>query len=158
MDINSVVAKYATKTVNGVEFDVEALAGDADFKQLSVNEVTDRIKEEGICVLIPSFGSERNKHLREIVNGLAMKAQMRTLVTGSVKNLYRLRIKPESVMILKQSFRDGTELKSQIQKIKSMGCRVTVLCLLAHSSASLEAFGRENDVNISAIVRADEVI
>lgn len=155
MDIKSIVAQYATKNEKGVEVNLNALAKDKDFQSLVAKEVVKKVKENEACVLIPAYKPTENRHLGKLINELALTLQVKTLVTGDVKNLRRLRIIPERVIILKQSFRNGKELKTQIEAIKEMGCQVSVLCLLAHSSAKLQNFAAENEVEINALVKTD---
>ena len=46
---------------------------------------------------------------------------------------------------------------AQIEELKAMGYDVSVLCLIAHSGAKVEAFAHENGVPVSAIVYTDEI-
>lgn len=152
------VAYYAAKKEKGVEIDLKGLAQDEDFKKEAVKAVVNKVKETNACVLFPSYKPCSDKNpLGKLINELALTLQVKTLVTGDVKNLKRVQIPPREVIIIKQSFRQGTELKKQIEEVKAMGCKVTVLCLIAHSGAKMQGFAHETGVDVEALVRIDEI-
>ena len=68
-----------------------------------------------------------------------------------------LGISVEEVLIVKQSFKTGDGLKEQINRLKEKGLKVSVFCLVAHSSTKLERFAYENGVEASAAVCLDEI-
>lgn len=158
MDVQKIVAEYATKNGKGVEIDITALAANKNFQKAVVKQVVAAVQEKPqACVLIPAYKSRaNNNHLGQLINEIALTLQVKTLVTGDVKNLKSLLLKPSEVILLKQSFRLGKELKQQIADIKEMGFTVSVLCILTHSKARLEAFGKENAVEITAIANTGE--
>ncbi|MBO5039100.1 MAG: hypothetical protein J6C85_06595 [Alphaproteobacteria bacterium] len=157
MDIKGIVSSYAGRNERGqIEIDLKGLAADKNFREQAIKAVVKEVQEKDACVLIPAFRRD-NTYLSRLINELALTLQVKTLVTGDVKNLKRLRSRPTSIMLLKQSFRTGKELQEQIDEIKAMGCTVNVFCLLAHSLAKLQGFGYQNDVEIKALVAVDEI-
>jgi phosphoglycerol transferase MdoB-like AlkP superfamily enzyme len=65
---------------------------------------------------------------------------------------------PEEGIIIKQSFRGGKRLQDQIEDLKAMGVKkVKVLCFIAHDSGRMQGYGHENDVEIDALVKIDEI-
>ena len=93
----------------------------------------------------------------KLINEVALSLQVETLVTGNYEKLKDLQNPVKDVIIVKQSFRSGKELRAQIEELKAMGYDVSVLCLIAHSGAKVEAFAHENGVPVSAIVYTDEI-
>lgn len=158
MDIKRIVSAYAEKNDKGErEIDLKGLATDKAFREEAIKAVVKEVqKTEDVCVLIPAFRRD-NTHLSKLINELALTLQVKTLVTGDVENLKRVRSHPHNIILLKQSFRTGTELKKQVDEIKAMGYTVSVFCLLAHSSAKLISFGYQNGVEIKALVSIDEI-
>ena len=158
--IKDIVAAYAAKTENGVEVDIQALARNEEFRKAVIKEVTKRIDrgdKPSPCVVIPAFDSG-STHLGTLINELALSLQVKTLVTGDVRNFKRLKTHPKEVLIIKQSFRSGQGLKDQIATLKELGAKeVSVLCLLAHNSGRMQGFGHENGVSIEALVPTDEI-
>lgn len=158
MDIKKIVSAYAGKNDKGQnEIDLKGLASDKAFREQAIKAVIKEVQEkDDVCVLIPAFRRD-NTHLSKLINELALTLQVKTLVTGDVTNLKRVKSHPKNIMLIKQSFRTGKELQAQIDEIKAMGCTVSVFCLLAHSSAKLQSFGYQNEVKIKALVAVDEI-
>jgi len=160
MKLQNLVADYAAKKQHGAEIDLVALAGNQEFRQEAIAEVLKFLaKHEGTCVLIPSYGvvSNRNPHLCALTNELAMSIAVKTLVTGGVDAITTLRKLPEDVIIIKQAFRTGEHLAKDVEALKKHGCRVSVLCLVAHSGANLQNFGHQYEVDITALAKVDEI-
>ena len=157
MDLKEIVANYATKKNETVNVDLKGLSADDNFRSLVTDVVINELKKKPqACVFIPAY--RRNSHLGTLINELAVKVQMRTLVTGDVQNLQRLRsIYTKDVILVKQSFRAGKQLAEQVQTIKNMGGRVTVICIVAHSKEKLEQFAAENNVEVKTLVNLDEL-
>lgn len=151
MELKKIVASYAAE---GKEVDLKGLAENAKVREAVVSAVVKAVKEKPhACVVFPSY--KQGGHLGQLINEVALSLQVDTLVTGNVRNIANLRQTPAEVIIIKQSFRAGQELKSQIAEIKSYGCGVSVLCLIAHSKAKVDTFAKENDVEVSALVYTD---
>ena len=157
--LKEIVSSYAQKTANGVEIDLKALARNQEFRTEVINEVLKRIGDPAPCVLIPAYESRAtDNHLGSLINELALTLQVKTLVTGDVKNFKSLRTRPAEVLIIKQSFRAGKGLQQQITELKELGAKkVRVLCFIAHNTGRLQGFGHENNVEIEALVKADEI-
>ena len=161
--MREIVAQYAEKTSKGVEINLKALAKDEDFRKQVIKEVIKRVDRGDTspspCVVIPAFDSSAaDNHLGTLINELALNLQVKTLVTGHVENFKRLRTHPEEVLIIKQSFRAGQGLKDQIAALKALGAqKVSVLCFIVHNSGRMQGFGHENDVEIEALVKTDEI-
>ncbi|MCM1324424.1 MAG: hypothetical protein NC218_09875 [Acetobacter sp.] len=155
-----VVASYAIKEENGIdiEIDVKNLSKDEFFRKEAIADILAEVKKKPqACVIVPSYRSNNN-HLGQLINELALTLQVKTLVTGNIQNLKRLRsASVKEVVLIKQSFRAGSELAQQVATIKKMGSKVSIICLISHSRARLESFARENDVEISALVYTDEL-
>lgn len=158
MDVKEIVASYADKKGKGIEIDLKSLSKDKAFRSFAVAAVIDVIKAKPqACVLIPAY-STNNNHLGKLINELALTLQVRTLVTGNVENLKRMHAASiKEVLLIKQSFRVGQELAEQVAAIKARGSKVSVLCLISHSRALLEQFGKEHEIEISALVCTDEL-
>ena len=110
------------------------------------------------CVFFPSYKPACDHNpLGKLINEVALSLQVETLVTGNYEKLKDLQNPVKDVIIVKQSFRSGKELRAQIEELKAMGYDVSVLCLIAHSGAKVEAFAHENGVPVSAIVYTDEI-
>ena len=154
MKLKEIVASYATEKENKTVVDIQKMAKDEEFRKEVIKEVLAIVKRSAqACVVIPAFKSgEKNDHLGQLINELALTLQVKTLVTGKIENFKRLRHKPTEVIILKQSFREGTELQTQVSTLKAMGCKVQVLCFLAHSATKLKKFADENAVSVQALV------
>ena len=160
MDLQNLVADYATKNAHGTEIDLASLARNEEFRQEVIEEVLKYIaKHSGACVLLPSYGivANRNTHLCALTNELAAKIAIKTLVTGEAEGITNLRKLPEDVIIIKQAFRTGEHLAKDVEILQQHGCNVCVLCLVAHSSAHLQNFGHRYNVDISALVKVDEI-
>lgn len=154
MSLKEIVKHYQVPTKNGVEVDIKALAADSNFREEVIKGVLALIKEKPqACVLIPAFKSTSERHhLGQLINELALTLQVKKLVTGDVRNFLHLKVKPDEVIILKQSFREGKELKRQISALESMGCKVSVICFMAHSAAKAKSFAEENKVPLNILV------
>ncbi|MBP5699229.1 MAG: hypothetical protein J6W96_06865 [Alphaproteobacteria bacterium] len=153
MTLAQIVAGYTTKTPAGKNVNIEALAHDERFRDKVVKEVIGIIKASPkACVLIPAFKSKSGEHLGQLINQLALSLQVRTLVTGDVKNFKRLKAKPSEVIILKQSFREGKELRNQVAQLQDMGVDVSVICCMTHSSQQVRKFTAETDIPVHVLV------
>ncbi len=159
MELKSIVAHYATRNEKGVEIDLERLSQDKKFRSEVVNAVVKRVsKIPQVCIVFPSFKSgESDKSLGSLINELALTLQFESLVTGNLEQIKNLRMPAENVILIKHSFRNGKKLKEQIEEIKAQGCNVSVICLIAHSGAKVEAFAHENNVTVEALVYTDEI-
>jgi orotate phosphoribosyltransferase len=160
MDLQNLVADYASKAEHGAVINMAALAGNEEFRQEVIEGVLKYLeKHQGACVLLPSYGivDNRNPHLCALTNELAAKIAIKTLVTGDAEAITGLRKLPEDVIIIKQAFRTGEHLAKDVEILKKHGCNVGVLCLIAHSGAHLQNFGHQYDVEISALVQVDEI-
>lgn len=159
MELGNLVAHYATKGEKGVEINLEALSQDKHFRSQAVQAVVKKVKENPhACVFFPSYKPACDHNpLGKLINEVALSLQVETLVTGNYEKLKDLQNPVKDVIIVKQSFRSGKELRAQIEELKAMGYDVSVLCLIAHSSAKVEAFAHENGVPVSAIVYTDEI-
>jgi len=158
--IKEIVAQFAQHTSKGVEINLKALAKNEEFRQEVIKAVLKRVAESPkACVVIPSYqpGAPENQ-LGKLINELALNLQVKALVTGDVANIKGLSIRPEEVIIIKQSFRVGKRLQDQIEDLKAMGVKkVKVLCFIAHNSGRMQGYGHENDVEIDALVKIDEI-
>ncbi len=159
MELKSLVAGYATKGEKGVEINLAGLAENKEFRSQAINAVVKKVKQsEHACVLFPSYKPCSDKNpLGKLINELALTLQVEALVTGDIVNLKKMQVPAKEVIVIKQSFRAGKELEKQIQDIRDMGCKVSVLCLIAHSGAKVESFAHQNDVPVSALVYTDEI-
>lgn len=157
MELKEIVALYADKKEKGIEIDLKSLSKDASFRSLAIAAVLEKIKEKPqACVLVPAYNSN-NKSLGKFINELALTLQVKTLVTGDVANLKRMRAASiKEVILIKQSFR-AEELSAQIAAIKARGSKVCVLCLISYCREKLEEFGKEHGVEISALLNTDEL-
>ena len=161
--IKEIVAAYAAKGDHGVEVNLKALARDEEFRKEVIKAVVSRVEckdgKPSPCVVIPAFDSgATDNHLGQLINELALNLQVKTLVTGKVENFKCLRTHPKEVLIIKQSFRAGEGLKNQIAALKALGAqKVGVLCFIAHNTARMQGFGHENEVEIEALVKTDEI-
>ena len=158
MELKEIVASYADKKEKGIEIDLKGLAKDEAFRDFAVKAVLDVIKTKPqACVLIPAYSPDNN-HLGKFINELALTLQIRTLATGDVENIRCIRRSSiKEAILIKQSFRVGRKLAKQIDTIKACGCEVSVLCLISHSRDLLEQFGKEHDVEVSALICTDEL-
>lgn len=155
MNLNERVALYADKTGTEVNVDLKALEQDSEFRRVVVDEVVKYVKETKACVWIPTLPSQNN--LSKVINEIALSLQVETLTTGDIRNLKRLRARPEKVIVIKQSFCTGKQLAKDIKQAKEFGCDVSVLCLISHSSERFKEFARDNDVKMRALVFTDEI-
>lgn len=159
MDLKNIVAHYAARSEKGVEIDLERLSQDKKFRSEVVKAVIKRVEKiPHACIVFPSFKSGDSQNpLGELINELALTLQFESLVTGNLEQIKSLRMPAENVILIKHSFRSGKKLKEQIEQIKAQGCNVSVICLIAHSGAKVEAFAHENDVTVEALVYTDEI-
>lgn len=160
MDLQNLVADYASKAEHGAVINMAALAGNEEFREEVIEGVLKYLeKHQGACVLLPSYGiaDNRNSHLCALTNALAAKIAIKALVTGHAEAITELRKIPENVIIIKQAFRTGEQLSKDVEILKSHGCNVAVLCLIAHSGSRLQNFGHQYGVEISALVKVDEI-
>lgn len=159
MELKKLVADYATRNDGSVVINLEGLAHNKEFRNEVIREVLKKVKKTPhLCVFIPSFKATCNgSPMGKLVNELVLTLQLETLVTGNIEKLSNLHIPTTDIIIIKQSFRSGKELSKQVERIKNMGCNVSILCLVAHSRARLEAFAAENKVQIEALVCTDEI-
>lgn len=160
MDLQNLVADYASKAQHGTEVDLAALARNREFRQEVIAEVLKYIdKHQCACVVLPSYKaySVRNPHLAALTNDLTTEIAVKTLVTGDVEGVAKLRKMPEDVIIIKQAFRTGEHLAKDVEALQKQGCNVSVLCLVAHSGAHLQNFGHRYGAEISALVNVDEI-
>jgi orotate phosphoribosyltransferase len=160
MELQNLVADYASKVSHGTEINLAALARNEEFRQEVIAAVLKYIdKHPGACVVLPSFKaySTRNPHLAALTIDLTAEIAVKTLVTGGVDGVTNLRKKPEDVIIIKQAFRTGERLAKDVEALQRQGCHVSVLCLVAHSGAHLQNFGHRYGINISALVKVDEI-
>lgn len=157
MDLKEIVAFYANKADEKVEIDLKALTRDAKCKKLMVKSILDRVKENpNVCVFIPAY--QNRNHLGPFINELAQTLQVRYLVTGNVDSLRRLACSSfKEVILFKQAFKTGHKLIEQVQAVRGMGCKVRVLCLVAHSRDKLESFASMLGVKAEALVYAEEL-
>lgn len=159
MELKRIVALYATRNAKGVEIDLESLSKDKKFRSEAVKQVLKKVQEiPHVCIVFPSFkrGEEKNP-LGGIINELARSLQIESLVTENLQQVKQLRMPAENVILIKHSFRSGKKLKEQVEELKELGCNVSVICLIAHSSAKVEAFAHENNVKVDALVYTDEI-
>jgi predicted regulator of amino acid metabolism with ACT domain len=161
MELETIVTEFfAEKNEKGLEVDLKALAETETIKEKVVSAVLEEVeKQPHTCVLIPSYESTKKvNNLGSLINEIALTLQVEALVTGRVENLKRLHtaLKKTGVVLIKQSFRTGKELQEQVAAVKAMGLPVSVICLVTHSSKKMEAFGKKNDVPITAIVKLDD--
>lgn len=159
MELKEIVSGYATRTANGVEINLKAIARNQEFRTEVIKEVTKSLGSPAPCVVIPAYESgAAENHLGSLINELALTLQVKTLVTGDVKNFKRLKTHPKQVLIIKQSFRTGSGLQKQIAELKELGAtEVRVLCFIAHNTGRMQGFGHENNVTIDALVKTDEM-
>jgi len=157
--LKEIVSNYVAKTANGIDVNLKGLARDQEFRAEVIKAVTKSLGSPAPCVVIPAYesGAPEN-HLGSLINELALTLQVRTLVTGDVKNFKRLKTHPKQVLIIKQSFRSGKGLQKQIADLKALGATdVRVLCFIAHNTGRMQGFGHENNVEIDALVKVDEM-
>lgn len=133
MELGNLVAHYATKGEKGVEINLEALSQDKHFRSQAVQAVVKKVKENPhACVFFPSYKPACDHNpLGKLINEVALSLQVETLVTGNYEKLKDLQNPVKDVIIVKQSFRSGKELRAQIEELKAMGYDVSVLCLIA---------------------------
>jgi len=158
MELKEIVAQYATKEDKTVNVDLKNLSMDGSFRSQALAAILKQLEgKPEACVLLPSY-RKNPKNLGKLINELALSLQVKTLVTGGVEDIKRLRkTSKRDVILIKQSFRAGGELAEQVAAIKEMGSKPSVICLIAHSRSSLENFARKNGVEISALVYTDEI-
>lgn len=159
--IKEIVSQYATKSGKTVEVDLKGLARNKEFREEVITAVLKRVeaKTPTPCIIIPAYnpGSHDN-HLGTLINELALNLQVKALVTGDVANIKELQVRPKNVLIIKQSFRAGTGLQSQIEDLKAMGIEsISVLCFISHNSGRMQGFGHENGVEIESLVATDDI-
>ena len=130
MELGNLVAHYATKGEKGVEINLEALSQDKHFRSQAVQAVVKKVKENPhACVFFPSYKPACDHNLLgKLINEVALSLQVETLVTGNYEKLKDLQNPVKDVIIVKQSFRSGKELRAQIEELKAMGYDVSVLC------------------------------
>ncbi len=159
MELKKLVAEYATRENGNVVINMEAVAHNKEFRKEVILEVLKKVKKTPhLCVFFPSFKPTCNgSPMGKLVNELVLNLQVETLVTGSIEKLSDLHVPTKDIIIIKQSFRSGKELKEQVEQIKNRGYKVSILCLIAHSRARLEAFAAENQVQIETLVSTDEI-
>lgn len=159
--IKELVSQYATKKGTTTDVDLKGLARNKEFRAEAIAAVLKRVeaKTPTPCIIIPAYMSRATEnHLGSLINELALNLQIKALVTGDVANIKELRVRPESVLVIKQSFRTGSGLQSQIEDLKSMGIKnISVLCFISHSTGRLQGFGHENGVEIEALVATDDI-
>ncbi len=158
MELKEVVAPFAAKKEKGIEIDLKGLSADASFRSLAVAAVLDIVKvKPQACILIPAY-TTGNQNLGKLINELAQTRQVRTLVTGDVENLKRMRAANiKDVVLIKQTFHADHELADQVEAIKARGCKVQVLCFVSHCREMLNQFGEKHGVEISALLNTDEL-
>ena len=156
--LKKIVSKHTTSTPCGKVVNLYALDGNAEFRKAVEQEVLALIEKiPHACVLIPSGKARLDNPLRDLVMELAMTLQVQTLVTGAPENLRRLEYSTaKDVILIKQSFKTGAGLKKEIEEVRAQGCTVRVICMIAHKRASIDAFAKENNVEISTLVCLDE--
>lgn len=158
MELKNIVRSYATRSENGVEINLEALAQDKDFRNEVVKEVVKKVSLiPHACIVFPSFKKKEKNPLGSLINEMAIVLQAESLVTGNFDQIKKLRAATENVVIIKHSFRAGKKLKEQVEQVKAMGYNVSVISLIAHSGAKVEAFAHENDVKVDVIIYTDEI-
>jgi len=159
MILENIVAHYATKENKVVSIDLKALSQDEMFREEVVKKVLNIVKSHPhACVLIPAHKPfAETDYLGQLINDIILSLQVDALVTGSVENLKKLQHSVKEVLVIKQSFRTGEHLAKDIATLKKFGCKVKVLCLIAHSSGKLQAFGYQNQVEIDALVKTDKI-
>ena len=156
--LKNIVASYSSKDKSGeISVNLQRLEEDKKFR-MSVIEAILREVNEASCVLFPSFCTHQcGTPLGKIINELALTLQVKTLVTGDVKNITSLQSPVKEVLIVKQSFKTGKGLVKQINELKAMGCKVRVVCLIAHSGNQLDHFKYSTCVDAKALVCLDEI-
>jgi len=163
MNINEIVAGYATRNAKGeVEVNLKALARDKDFRDEVIKDIRKILESEehkNALVVIPAFQSgAQDNHLGKLINEIAEQVRPKGLETGDVKNVGQRRRLPQEVIIIKQSFRTGTGLQKQIATLRELGVqKITVRCIITHATNRMQGFGYENNVDINALVKTDEV-
>lgn len=159
MDLKNIVANYVTKSDKGVEVDLENLSKDKKFRSEVVKEVLKKVQEiPHVCIVFPSFKKGEDKNpLGGIINELASSLKISSLVTENLELVQHLRVPAENVILIKHSFRSGKKLKEQVEELKKFGCNVSVICLVAHSGARVEAFAHANEVKVDVLVYTDEI-
>lgn len=158
MELQKIVAAYATKDGKTVNVDLKNLSADSNFRSEALAVILQQLeKKKGTCVVLPSFRRD-NKNLGQLINELAASLKVKTLITGGITELEHVsQANKQEVVLVKQSFRAGQQLAEQIAAIKELGSKVSVICLISHSRAKLESFAEENDVEITALVYTDEL-
>lgn len=160
MALNEVVANYATKSPKGVQVDLDGLTENEEFRTLVVDATVEYIKQRpAACVVFQSYKSNQPMQtpLGKLINELALTLPQITLVTGNVKNIEKMYHPVKRVVLIKQSFRQGSCLKDQIAYLKEQGVAISVLCLMAHCKEALQSFGAENGVEVSALIYTEEI-
>lgn len=158
MELNEIVISYITKEGDKVNVDLKSLSEDDNFRGSAISAILQQISGNGeTCIYFPSFGKE-NKNLGKLINELAVYPTVRNLMTGKIENLKRKRgAGKKNVVLIKQAFLTGKTLAAQVATLKKMGYKVSVLCLVAHSRAKLEEFGKNKHIEIEALVHLDEL-
>lgn len=156
--LKNIVAHHSSKNEDGeIIVNLQGLEDDKNFRASVVNAILQEVSEAS-CVLFPSFSTHQcGTPLGKIINELALSLQVKTLVTGDVTNITSLQSPVKEVLIIKQSFKKGQGLIKQINELKEMGCKVRVVCLIAHSSNQLDYFRYATNVDTKALICLDEI-
>ena len=160
--INGIVANYATRKNGEIEVNLKALARDKEFRDEVIKDIRKIIESEehkDAYVVIPAFQSgAHDNHLGALINEIAEQVLLKGLVTGDVENVRHTHYLPKEVIIIKQSFRTGAGLQKQIATLREIGVpKIMVRCIITHATNRMQGFGFENDVDINALVKIDEV-
>lgn len=154
MNLKNIVESYAHKGKQGLEIDLDALALNKEFNEEVVKKVSNIVPPQA-CVFIPGY-NDKNAHFTKLINDLVLSLQTKALVTGNIESLKN--VETSDVIIIKQSFRTGQTLRTQIAELRTMGFeKIKVLCIITNSTGRLKGFAIEEGVEVDALVKTDEI-
>lgn len=160
MKLKNIVENYAHKGKQGLEIDLEALALNKEFNAEAVKKVMEFVPV-GTCVFIPGYDEKaKNAHFSELIEKLSqeLRKEAKAYVTSNIENVKQICGAAKEIIIIKQSFRTGNTLGSQIAEIKAAGCdKISVLCIITNSTSRLQGFAVEMGVKVKALVKTDEI-
>jgi hypothetical protein len=152
--MNEIVKHYVTFGEHGMCVDVDALERNSMYREAAIQSAVKQIKgKPDSCVFLPSY--KEGSALGPFINGLVMHPEVKNLKTTNIKDVLKMNV--EEVLVVKQSFKTGAGLKRIIGVLKSHGFKVSIFCLVAHSSTELERFAYENGIEAYAAVSLDEI-
>ena len=153
--LKEIVRNHVSVGECGMSVNLDTLEKDQKYRKSAVSAVLKQLATKpSACVYFPSY--KEGSPLGSFINELATHKEIRNLKTVDIREVLKLS-SIEEVLVVKQSFKTGNGLKEQINLLKDKGFKVSVFCLVAHSSTRLERFAFDNGVEASAAVCLDEI-